>query len=204
MHKHLVTWWRLSTLNILHIPAFPMSVSFHVQYVHKSCWFYLQNGSRIQPLLLTLWSKPLSIHLDYHNGLPLQAILPLPTSGYSHYSHQREPIKWKIRRYTLLFRTCQRFLHHVPLEAKIFTLPFTIFQSSPVTPLSSGHYSETTSASFLAQNWQADSCREIFTICPSLCLENTFPRHLHNSVPQPLQVSTQTMIFSTGQSLATL
>ena len=182
-----------------------MSLSFHVQYVHKSCWFYLQNGSRIQPLLLTLWSKPLSTHLDYHNGLPTS----LPTSALAHFrlfspqppegAHQM-----KIRRYTLLFRTCQRFLHHVPLEAKIFTMPFTIFQSSPVTPLSSGHYSETTPASFLAQNWQVDSSREIFTICPSLCLENTFPRHLHNSVPQPLQVFTQTMIFSTGQSLATL
>lgn len=105
----------------------------------------------------------------------------------------------KIRRYiSSLFRTCQLFLHQVPLEAKIFTRPFTIFQASPVTPLSLGHYSETTPASFLAPNWQAGSCREIFTICPSL------PSHLHNSAPQPLQVFTQNMIFSTGQSLATL
>lgn len=146
-----------------------MSLSSHVQYVHKSCWLYLQNRSRIQPLLLTLWSKPLSTHLDYYNGLPTSLLLPLPTSGYSHHSHQREPIKWKLED-TLFGSACQRFLHQVPLEPKIFTRPFTVFQASPVTPLSLGHYSETTPASFLAPNWQADSCREIFTICPSLCL----------------------------------
>lgn len=174
-----------------------MSLSSHVQYVHKSCWLYLQNRSRIQPLLLTLWSKPLSTHLDYYNGLPTSLLLPLPTSGYSHHSHQREPIKWKLED-TLRFS-----LSKVPpsgasgtqnLYKALHRLPGLTCDSSFPRPLLWDNTSLLPSPKLAGGFLQGDFYNLSFSL----------PSHLHNSAPQPLQVSTQNMIFSTGQSLATL
>lgn len=69
IHIHIAMWEQLPTLNKPQSSTKPspktVYLTSHVEFHSKSCWHYLQNTSRIQPLLLLLRPKPLSVHLDY-------------------------------------------------------------------------------------------------------------------------------------------